>query len=217
MLSDGEWSMFKQAWLIYQPTIQPTNRPPFPHSPNMPKPQPPIHSFPLTRNSGTHKQVSPPFSSHSMVAKFQLVQRSSSVNEYWGRKSLQSSKIVRHYETKNRVRRTVNVNHSSVTFLQSSLPFVLSSHISCGFPPKNAFPGHPVRPVQVHRWPTTLFSALLPLILYCWKGTENEGESNFVLIWWRASCVLCASPEGTNYSIIGWSNCNASQWYKKWK
>ena len=72
-----------QAGLAYIPTIHPTNqRPPFPHAPNMPKPQPPIHSFPLTRNSGTHKQVSPSFSSHSMVAKFQLVQRSSSVNEY---------------------------------------------------------------------------------------------------------------------------------------
>ena len=75
LLSDGEWSMFKQARLIYQPSVQPTNWPPFPHAPNMPKPQPPIHSFPLTRNSGTHKQVSPSYSPLPMAAKFQLVHR----------------------------------------------------------------------------------------------------------------------------------------------
>ena len=100
LLSDGEWSMFKQARLIYQPWVQPTNQPPFPHAPNMPKPQPPIHSFPLTRNSGTHKQVSPSYSPLPMVAKFQLVHRICSVNEYWGRSSLQSTKIIRHHETK---------------------------------------------------------------------------------------------------------------------
>ena len=81
LLSDGEWSMFKQARLIYQPSVQPTNRPPFPHAPNMPKPQPPIHSFP--RNSGTHKQVSPSYSPLPMVAKFQLVHRICFYCERW--------------------------------------------------------------------------------------------------------------------------------------
>ena len=135
------------------------------------------------------------------------------VNDYWGSNFLQVEpeawvsisaiyKDGRHDETKTRVRRTVYVNHRFIIVLQSSLLFVLSSHISCGFPPKNAFPGHHVRPVQVHRWPTTLFSALLPLTLYCWKGTENESESNFVLIW-RASCVLCASPQGPTTLLSG--------------
>ena len=72
------------------PTIQPTNRPPFPHAPNMPKPQPPIHSFPLTRNSVSHKQVSPSYSSLPMVAKFQLVHRICSYCERLSRKQFSS-------------------------------------------------------------------------------------------------------------------------------
>ena len=67
---------------------QPTNRPPFPHAPNMPKPQPPIHSFPLTRNSGTHKQVSPSYSPLPRVAKFQLVHRICSYCERLLRKKI---------------------------------------------------------------------------------------------------------------------------------
>ena len=202
--------------LIYQPWVQPTNRPPFPHAPNMPKPQPPIHSFPLTRNSGTHKQVSPSYSPLPMVAKFQLVHRICSYCERLLRQqfsahgawslSFQICHLQRWIDMRKQKpelegRFLLIIGLSFV--LQPSLPFVLSSHISCSFPPKNAFPGHDVRSVQVHRWPTTLFSALLPLFLYCWKGKENEGESesDFVLIW-RASCVLCLSPQGTNNSII---------------
>ena len=159
-----------------------------------------------------------------MVAKFQLVHRICSFCERLLRKQFSahgawslSFQICHLQRWIDMMKQKLELEGRFLSIIGLSFvlkPFLLSSHISCGFPPKNAFPGHRVRPVQVHRWPTTLFSALLPLFLYCWKGTENEGESHFVLIW-RAWCMLCTSPQGTNNYIIEWSN--ASQWCEKWE
>ena len=150
-----------------------------------------------------------------MVAKFQLVHRICSFCERLLRKQFSahgawslSFQICHLQRWIDMMKQKLELERRFLSIIGLSFvlqPFLLSSHISCGFPPKNAFPAHHVLSVQVHRGPTTLFSALLPLFLHCWKGTENEGESDYVLIW-RPSCALCIIPQGNDNSILGWSN-----------
>ena len=87
-----------QAGPAYIPTIgppnQPTNRPTDPPSRMRQICQAPtshtLHSFPLTRNSGTHKQVSPspiPLSLWLQNSNW-FIEYVAFVNDYWGSSSL---------------------------------------------------------------------------------------------------------------------------------